>query len=218
MGSEKKRKRRESKGAADPAVDAGADAAEAARKKAKKEAKAAKKAAKAAGAASPLASPAPASPPASPPAVAAAAAAAATAAPAADGLLDVAPLVSPIASPMAGDKLARRAHKLVEAAAGAKALRRGIKEVVLALRKGDEGLVFLAGDVFPVEVIAHLPLLCEEAGVPYCYVQRKSELGAAALTKRPTSVVLVSSKNAEKDLAKDIKECRKQLALIQTVF
>lgn len=189
MGSEKKRKRRESE----------AGAAEDDKKKAKKAAKAAAKAA------------------------AAAEVDAAPAAPAAEStagadLEDVTPLVSPIASPMADRKLAKRAHKLVESAAKAKSLRRGIKEVVLALRKGDAGVCFIAGDVFPVEVIAHLPLLCEESNVPYCFLSRKSELGVSSLTKRPTSVVLVSEKTGDKELKGDIAECRIAVAKIQTVY
>jgi H/ACA ribonucleoprotein complex subunit 2 len=39
-----------------------------------------------------------------------------------------------------------------------------------------------------------LPVLCEEKDVTYIYVPSKDDLGQAALTKRPTSVVLVSSK------------------------
>ena len=55
-------------------------------------------------------------------------------------------------------------------------------------------LVVIAGDISPVDVISHLPIMCEDAGVPYVYVSSKAELGAAAATKRPTSVVLVSTK------------------------
>jgi H/ACA ribonucleoprotein complex subunit 2 len=213
MGSDKKRKRRDSE-AADG--EGGDDAALSEAKKAKK---AAKKAAKAAAvAAAEAAQEAPGKAKKDKPGNEKVAPADKDAVDDGPGLLDVAPLVSPIASPMADKKLSKRAHKLVESAAKAKALRRGIKEVVLALRKGDKGVCFLAGDVFPVEVIAHLPLLCEEADVPYCYVARKSELGVAALTKRPTSVVLVSSKNAGQELAKDISDCRRELATIQAVY
>jgi H/ACA ribonucleoprotein complex subunit 2 len=131
---------------------------------------------------------------------------------------EVPALVSPISNPMAGKKLTKKLYDLVSQAAKAKALRRGIKEVVLALRKGDKGICVLAGDVFPVDVIAHLPLICEEAGVPYCFVPRKSELGLAALTKRPTSVILVSSKTKDENLVTDFDKCRSELATIQTVY
>lgn len=49
----------------------------------------------------------------------------------------------------------------------------------------------LAGDISPIDVISHIPVLCEDHDVPYIYVPGKAELGAAAATKRPTSVVLV---------------------------
>lgn len=49
-----------------------------------------------------------------------------------------------------------------DAAAKAKALRRGVKEVVKAVRKGEKGFVLIAGDISPIDVIAHLPILCED--------------------------------------------------------
>lgn len=127
-------------------------------------------------------------------------------------------LLSPIASPMADSELSTQVLQLASLAAKGKALRRGIKEVVLALRKGDKGVCVLAGDVFPVEVIAHVPLLCEEAMVPYCYIQRKSDLGQASLTRRPTSVVLISEKAAGSALSEQISSCKKKLSMLHPVF
>lgn len=51
--------------------------------------------------------------------------------------------------------------------------------------------IILSGDIYPLDVISHLPILLEENGIPYIFVPSKQELGAAACTKRPTSVVLV---------------------------
>ena len=63
-------------------------------------------------------------------------------------------LVSPIATPLAGKKLAKKALKTVKKAAKAKMIRRGVKEVVKALKKGDQGLVIIAGDISPIDVRA----------------------------------------------------------------
>lgn len=49
----------------------------------------------------------------------------------------------------------------------------------------------IAGDISPIDVITHVPVLCEDAGVPYIFVPSKDALGSAAQTKRPTSVMLV---------------------------
>ena len=99
--------------------------------------------------------------------------------------------LSPISSPLADKKHTKKLHKLVKKASGANAVRRGVKEVIKGLRKGMKGLCVIAGDISPIDVISHLPVFCEENSVPYMYVPSKSDLGAAASTKRPTSCVLI---------------------------
>ena len=101
--------------------------------------------------------------------------------------------ISPIASPLAPKKLQKKLFRTVKRASKARQLKRGVKEVVKALRKGDKGLLLLASNITPVDVISHLPLLAEESnGVEYCWVLSKEELGAASGTKRATSCVLIS--------------------------
>lgn len=99
--------------------------------------------------------------------------------------------VNAIAQPLASKKSTKKAHKLVKKASSAKIIRRGVKEVIKGIRKNEKGICILAGDIYPVDVISHLPILLEENGIPYIFVPSKQELGAAASTKRPTSVVLV---------------------------
>lgn len=48
-----------------------------------------------------------------------------------------------------------------------------------------------------MDVISHLPVLCEDHGVPYIFVTSRAELGAASLTKRPTSVVMVGKERGK---------------------
>ena len=102
-----------------------------------------------------------------------------------------------LASPLASKKSTKKAHKLVRKASQSKSLRRGVKEMVKGLRKGDKGLAILAGDVFPIDVMSHLPVLLEEHNIPYLFVPSKRDLGAAACTKRPTSCVLVKDKKSD---------------------
>jgi H/ACA ribonucleoprotein complex subunit 2 len=69
-------------------------------------------------------------------------------------------------------------------------------------------LVVIAGDISPIDVIAHLPVLCEDSNVPYVFVPSKENLGEASATKRPTSVTMVVLGGQKKDLkaAEDYKE------------
>ena len=117
--------------------------------------------------------------------------------------------VNIISTPLASKKVAKKVHKLVKKASGAKWMRRGVKEVVKGLRKGEKGLGVIAGDIYPIDVVSHLPILFEEAEVPYIFVPSKADLGAAASTKRPTSVVLLRTPKEtfdNMDLYKDVEQ------------
>ncbi|KAG9391673.1 Ribosomal protein L7Ae/L8/Nhp2 family [Carpediemonas membranifera] len=116
---------------------------------------------------------------------------------------------NPIAKPMADSKKSKKCLKLITDAAGERCICRGIKEVGKAIRKHQgEGLMVLAGDVFPVDVIAHLPVLCKENDIPYTFIESKYALGEAATTRRPTSVILVKKPTKDKaELYKSFKKC-----------
>lgn len=116
---------------------------------------------------------------------------------------ELAARVIAIAKPLASKKLTGRLYKAVRKAAKHKTLRRGVKEVTKSLRKGEKGIAVLAGDISPLDVISHMPVYCEEQSVPYVFVPSRFDLGSAALTKRPTSVVLIKqNKEYEKHYTK----------------
>merc|ERR1712086_746508 len=84
--------------------------------------------------------------------------------------------VSPIATPMADEKLTKNVLKLIKKGMKSKLVKRGIKETVKAVRKGSQGVVIIAADISPIDVLAHLPILCEDKSVPYVYVRSKPKL------------------------------------------
>lgn len=105
--------------------------------------------------------------------------------------------INVISKPLANKKSTKKLHKLVKKASSIKHIRRGVKEVVKGVRKGEKGLCVLAGDIYPLDVYSHLPVLLEEQDIPYLFVPSKQDLGAAASTKRPTSCVLVRTPKKE---------------------
>ena len=52
-------------------------------------------------------------------------------------------------------------------------------EATKAIERGISKLIIIAEDVEPPEVVAHLPLICEEQGATYAFVPEKQELGKA---------------------------------------
>jgi len=63
-------------------------------------------------------------------------------------------------------------------------------------------------DISPVEVIAHIPMLCKEKNIPYVVVPKKEELGAAVGLEVPTAAACVIQPG---DAAKSIQEIEKQV-------
>ncbi|XP_055593876.1 H/ACA ribonucleoprotein complex subunit 2-like protein [Uranotaenia lowii] len=111
-----------------------------------------------------------------------------------------------ISQPMASKKLTKKIHKLIEKASKHKTyLRNGLKDVQVRLRKGETGLVIFAGDVSPVEIMCHLPGVCEERNIPYCYTPSRKDLGAAMGVKRGTVAMLIREHADYQDLYDKLK-------------
>lgn len=80
-------------------------------------------------------------------------------------------------------------------------IKKGTNETTKAVERGVAKLVYIAKDVDPPEIVAHLPLLCEEKNVPYLYVNTKSRLGeAAGLRVDCSAVAVIDEGEAKKDL------------------
>jgi len=89
-------------------------------------------------------------------------------------------------------------------------VRKGTNEVTKIVERGDAKFVVIAEDVNPPEIVAHLPLLCEEKGILYGYVASKSDLGKRLGIKSAASVGVVDFGKAE-ELFKEIMDGVKAL-------
>lgn len=58
-------------------------------------------------------------------------------------------------------------------------------------------LVVLAGDVSPMDVLSHLPVLCEDNSIPYIFVPSKGALGMASSTRRPTCCIMLTTPDSK---------------------
>ena len=121
--------------------------------------------------------------------------------------------VNIISKPLASKKMTKRVYKLVKKGCASKFVKRGVKEVVKAIRNGEKGCCIVAGDISPIDVICHIPIMCEDRSIPYIYIPSKHDLGAASGTKRPTSCVLINPKKSftEMELYNTIMEDIKKI-------
>ncbi|MEM0242985.1 MAG: 50S ribosomal protein L7Ae [Candidatus Aenigmatarchaeota archaeon] len=75
------------------------------------------------------------------------------------------------------EEIQEKALKLVEIARTSGKIKKGTNEVTKSVERGQAKLVLIAMNVDPEEIVAHLPLLCEEKKTPYIYVKSKEDLG-----------------------------------------
>ena len=54
-----------------------------------------------------------------------------------------------------------------------------------------------------LDVVTHIPVLCEDGDIPYVFVPSRQELGLAAATKRATTLVLIRAPESGSAHAKD---------------
>ena len=95
-------------------------------------------------------------------------------------------------------ELADAAYETVSMVKDTGRLRRGVNEVTKAVDRGEAKLVVIAEDVDPPEIVAHLPLLCEERKVPYLYVPSKRQLGlVGGIEVAASSIAVVDPGEAE---------------------
>src|SRR3989344_3740970 len=91
-------------------------------------------------------------------------------------------------------------------------LRKGTNETTKAVERKQALLVAIAEDVQPPEVVAHLPILCDEKDIPYLFVPRKEELGkVSGLTVGTASAAIVEAGDAKAivhDLATKLKDLK----------
>lgn len=76
-------------------------------------------------------------------------------------------------------EVAEAAYEALKIAAETGKIRKGTNETTKSIERGNAKLVVIAEDVDPPEIVAHLPLLCEEREVPYVYVPEKRKIGEA---------------------------------------
>ncbi|MGI0092111.1 MAG: 50S ribosomal protein L7Ae [Nitrososphaerales archaeon] len=58
-------------------------------------------------------------------------------------------------------------------------IRKGTNETTKAIERGIAKLVIIAEDVEPPEVVAHLPIICDERSVPFVFVPTRANMGPA---------------------------------------
>src|SRR3989338_4232607 len=100
--------------------------------------------------------------------------------------------------------IVEKAYEAVEIARKTGKLKKGTNEVTKAVERSTAKLVLVAQDTNPKEIVMHLPVLCEEKGIPIVAVPKREELGEAAGLGIPTAAIAITQEGDAKQLIKEI--------------
>ena len=92
-------------------------------------------------------------------------------------------------------------YSIIEKARKSGKVEKGTNEVTKAIERGTAKLVVYAADVEPKEIVAHLPLLCEEKGIKCVEADSKNKLGVSVgISVGCSAVAITIAGDAEKDI------------------
>ncbi len=107
-------------------------------------------------------------------------------------------------------ELAEKGYEALKIAKDTGKIKKGTNETTKAVERGFAKLVLIAEDVDPPEIVAHLPLLCEERKIPYLYVPSKAKLGqSAGIDIAAASACILDPGGASKIVEEIISEINK---------
>jgi len=111
-------------------------------------------------------------------------------------------------------EVADAAYEALQIASRTGQVRKGTNETTKAIERGQAKLVVVAEDVEPPEVVAHLPLLCEEHKIPYVFVPNKEKIGSAVGIDVPAAAACITeigeATSLVKEISKRIEELKKR--------
>jgi len=110
-------------------------------------------------------------------------------------------------------EVADAAYEALQLASQTGTVRKGTNETTKAVERAQAKLVVIAEDVDPPEVVAHLPLICDERKIPYVFVPNKQKIGSAVGIDVPAAaaciVELGDAATLVREISKRLEEIKK---------
>jgi large subunit ribosomal protein L7Ae len=101
-------------------------------------------------------------------------------------------------------ELTEAAYEALQVALDTGKVKKGTNETTKAVERGIAKLVYIAEDVQPPEVVAHLPLLCDEMRIQYIYVPSKNRLGMSINIPVGSAAASIINPGDASDLVQEI--------------
>ena len=101
-------------------------------------------------------------------------------------------------------EVAEAAYEALKIATETGKIRKGTNEATKSIERGKAKLVLIAEDVQPPEIVAHLPLLCEERKATFVYVPTKAGIGQSLGISVGSSAAVIEEAGEAENLVSEI--------------
>lgn len=102
------------------------------------------------------------------------------------------------------EEIQNKALEALEIARDTGKIKKGSNEATKAVERGLAALVLIGSDVEPEEIVMHLPPLCEEKRIPYIFIKKQNDIGAASGLDVGSAAAAIVKAGKAKELVDDI--------------
>jgi large subunit ribosomal protein L7Ae len=108
-------------------------------------------------------------------------------------------------------EVAEAAYEALKIASETGKIRKGTNEATKSIERGRAKLVLIAENVEPPEIVAHLPLLCDERKAPFVFVPEKQKIGQAVGLMVGSAAAAIEEPGDGKELLDEIVSKLKEI-------
>jgi large subunit ribosomal protein L7Ae len=102
------------------------------------------------------------------------------------------------------DDIQNEALEALEIARDTGKIKKGSNEATKAVERGLAQLVLIGVDVEPEEIVMHLPVLCEEKKIPFLFIKKQNDIGAASGLDVGSAAAAIVKPGKAKEIVDDI--------------
>ncbi len=110
------------------------------------------------------------------------------------------------------EEVQNKALEALEVARDTGKIKKGSNEATKAIERSAAVLVLIGADVEPEEIVMHLGPLCDEKKIPYIFIAKQNDLGAASGLQVGTAAAAIvkpgKAKEIVDEIAKQVTELR----------
>lgn len=109
------------------------------------------------------------------------------------------------------EEIQNKALESLEIARDTGKIKKGSNEATKCIERGTAQLVLIGADVEPEEIVMHLAPLCEEKKIPYIFISKQNEIGAASGLNVGSAAAAIVKPGKAKELVEEVAKQTSEL-------